>query len=600
MQLKSLSIQNYRGAKLAEKIPLKSMTVFVGKNDSGKSIALNAVATLLDIKEYPILDLDFHDMDSPIVLDGYFSSDNLKDVISKKIGAKIKKDEGKDEFIDDICTHDELAIRRVVNKPGKAYDETLIRIRDYDHEDFSALYQKSDEEIVTIIEKYDITIPVSGRGRNSKLEKTKHIKQYCADNGIEEKYSWINDDYDISKLLPAVELFKSDYGIEADTAFKTVSVTEIKNVLDQESTEGGKLASVAQKVELEMGKESAAIANLMQEYASDVKSVTISPSFTWKDAIKSVAVNFELEGDDKPINMTRKGSGYRRIFMVARFRYLAQKKKGNDVVYIIEEPETFLHPSAQEDLLNALIQLSSENQVLLATHSPVFAGSSDKSAVILSEKTSSGSKYVSEADDVNIPQRIIEELGIKPRYNLRDTYTKILFCESRNDIEFYDIITKTLLGKTIIGNPDILALPGGGDSLEDIISIDYFSKSERSLYLIADSDKHRDESVQAKNKERVERFKTYKNANGYLLKKACIENYYHPRAFERIYNLPQNSRNIHADDDNVKSILKKVMEDTGIQITLKNDHRVFTETKKAEWEEIIEDDLITFLKALAL
>ena len=86
MQLKNFTIKNYRGAIIAESIPIKSMSVFVGKNDSGKSIALNAVATFLNIKDYPILDIDFNNPDEPISFDGYFISDDLKAAISKKIG----------------------------------------------------------------------------------------------------------------------------------------------------------------------------------------------------------------------------------------------------------------------------------------------------------------------------------------------------------------------------------------------------------------------------------------------------------------------------------------------------------------------------------
>jgi putative ATP-dependent endonuclease of OLD family len=597
MQLISFTINNYRGAKLAQNIPIKSMSVFVGKNDSGKSIVLNAVATFLNIKDYPILDIDFNDPEEPISFDGHFFAEDIKEIVSKKIGTKIKKDEGKDEFIGDVCMQDEIALRRIITKAGKVFEETLVRIMDYDHEDFTRLYQKSDEEINAVLDKYEISIPVSGAGRNSKLEKIKHIKQYCTESGIETKLSWINDEYEIARLLPEIELFKSDYGIEADTAFKTSSVTEVKDVIEEESSETGRLTDVAKKVTQEMGKESDAIAVIMKEHVPNIKSVTITPNFTWKDAIKSVDVNFEFDNDSKPINMTRKGSGYRRLFMVARFRYLAEKKKGSNILYAIEEPETFLHPSAQEDLLSALAQLSSDNQILLATHSPIFAGSSDKSAVVLCEKTSAGSKYTTEEDDEDIPKRIIDELGIRPHHNLRDSYTKILFCESKNDILFYDSISRAVLGKGLANEDSILALPGGGDSLEDIINIDYFTRTGRDIYLLSDSDKHLDNKKQEENKKRVNRFEGLDKAKGYLLKKACIENYYHPRAFERVYDgIAQGSCEVFADSDNVKDKLKILIEETGIQIKLKNGHSVFSETTKNEWEEIVEEELIKFLK----
>src|SRR5690606_38430725 len=122
------------------------------------------------------------------------------------------------------------------------------------------------------------------------------------------------------------------------------------------------------------------------------------PIFAWKDAIKSVDVSFQFAGDDKFIPMSHKGTGYRRLFMVAGFRYLAEKSKGNNIIYLIEEPETFLHPTAQADLLNALKELSNDNQVLITTHSPVFAGATSVKGVVLCVKEEQ-SNYLNAEDD---------------------------------------------------------------------------------------------------------------------------------------------------------------------------------------------------------
>src|SRR5690606_4564969 len=127
------------------------------------------------------------------------------------------------------------------------------------------------------------------------------------------------------------------------------------------------------------------------------------------------------DGDDKFIPMSHKGTGYRRLFMVARFRYLAEKNKGHNIIYLIEEPETFLHPIAQQDLLNALKELSDDNQIIISTHSPVFAGATDINGVILCTKDIQ-SNYENAVNEsrVKFLRKIVEELGIKPSYNLSD------------------------------------------------------------------------------------------------------------------------------------------------------------------------------------
>ena len=142
------------------------------------------MATFLDAKSFPVLDIDFYDPDKQIVLIAYFTDKNLSEKISKKIGTKIKKDEGKDEYIDDIISANKVGVRRIIESPGKSYTSTEIKILDFNHDDFKGLHAKTDDELNDLISTHEIEIPVSGTGRNSKLEKIKHIKEYCRANDI--------------------------------------------------------------------------------------------------------------------------------------------------------------------------------------------------------------------------------------------------------------------------------------------------------------------------------------------------------------------------------------------------------------------------------
>jgi predicted ATP-dependent endonuclease of OLD family len=182
--------------------------------------------------------------------------------------------------------------------------------------------------------------------------------------------------------------------------------------------------------------------------------------------------------------MTHKGTGYRRLFMVARFRYLAEKSKSGNIIYLIEEPETFLHPTAQQDLLTALKGLSDDNQVITTTHSPVFAGATDVKGVVLCTKDGqSNYENAIDGNEQDFLFKIIDELGIKPSFNLRDHHEHILFVESTNDMKFYDIICKKLLNFDLIGNPKILVLPfGGGADIDSFLNIDYFDNSNRIYF----------------------------------------------------------------------------------------------------------------------
>lgn len=252
-------------------------------------------------------------------------------------------------------------------------------------------------------------------------------------------------------------------------------------------------------------------------------------------------------------------------------------------------------------MLNALRELSDDNQIIITTHSPVFAGATYIESVILCKKEN-GSEY----ENYNANGReaflngIVNELGIKPSYNLRDTHEKIVFVESHNDTKFYDIICRQLVGVSLVGDDKVLVLPfGGGEDIDSFLNIDYFDNSGRELFLLIDSDKH--QNNYQKQMKRAERFRTSKDkGSSYVIKKSCLENYYHPRAFERTYGLVAGSFPDIADDENARSVIKeyRLHNDAPTNIKEKNNFDVFGQMTKDEWEAVVEQELIDFLKRI--
>lgn len=594
MYISNIILTNYRGIKEKREINLSRFSSIVGKNDAGKTIILNAIASFLDIKNFAITTTDFNVIGNSIEMEFSFKSSDIIELLISKVKSKVKKTEGLDEFIVDFIFDENIVYKRTANRDGKSWSTEEVLINDFVREDLQGLYFKSDEEISTIIEANAIQIPVEGKGRNSKAEKIKHIKLHFA-NEPRDNF-WLPDDMKISSLFPDVEMFKADYGLEADTKFKTTSVAEIEEYFIRERL---RFEDFQREINLEMQKEASILKSYMKEYASNLQDIDITPNVVWKDAIKSVDVSFQFNGDDKFIPMTHKGTGYRRLFMVARFRYLAEKSKGNNIIYIIEEPETFLHPTAQQDLLTALKELSDDNQVVTTTHSPVFAGATDVNGVVLCIKDGQ-SNYENAVigNEQEFLFKIIDELGVKPSFNLRDHHENILFVESTNDMKFYDIICKKILDFDLIGNSKILVLPfGGGSDIDSFLNIDYFDKSGRNLFLLIDSDKQ--ENKEAEQSQKAQSFRERKlNANSYVIHRSCIENYYHPRCIERVYNCNEGLFPYFNPEDNVRTIIKSVIAENDLRnknIKEKNNFNVFGNMTKEEWEEVIEPELLDFL-----
>ncbi|QTA81479.1 Uncharacterized protein dnl_38160 [Desulfonema limicola] len=84
------------------------------------------------------------------------------------------------------------------------------------------------------------------------------------------------------------------------------------------------------------------------------------------------------------------------------------------------------------------------------------------------------------------------------------------------------------------------------------------------------------------------------------MKKSCIENYYHPRAFERHYGLNENSFPLLGEADNVKQIIKTYKAENSItqNVKEKNNLEVFEAMTDSEWRESVEEELVTFLREI--
>lgn len=278
------------------------------------------------------------------------------------------------------------------------------------------------------------------------------------------------------------------------------------------------------------------------------------------------------------------------------------ENKQNGGLLIIENPESHLSISAQENLIQIFKNIDGYSRILIETHSPTIINSAGIDSLVLFSKDENETIniFTSSKDENLFRDKIIKELGIKPSYNLRDFHEKIVFVESHNDANFYDLICKVVLGKSLSDNEKILVLPfGGGANINTFLSIKYFHKSRRPLYLILDSDSQTNN--QKKQQAKADNFEA-KNKLGkaYVLKKSCIENYYHPKAIERYYNFPSNTFGQISDNENVKNKIKKYININNItkNIKHKNNHDLFASMTVNEWHEVLEPQLIAFLNKI--
>lgn len=85
-----------------------------------------------------------------------------------------------------------------------------------------------------------------------------------------------------------------------------------------------------------------------------------------------------LSDDGIDTSSSSKGTGMQRALALSLIQVYAdvltklddEEKTSKPLLFFIDEPETFLHPSAQYKLLNALENISADSQIFVTTHSP--------------------------------------------------------------------------------------------------------------------------------------------------------------------------------------------------------------------------------------
>ncbi len=598
MKLHSIKIQNYRGIIEEQEIRFSNLTTLVGRNDSGKSIILNALNLYLNDEKIEKKDFNNQSSGSPVISCVWKTDED--EIINLIAG---EKSEGYDSYKDAITFPNRLIeIKKNYEKEGKKVSSIKIKIKDFQDDKYQNLWGEKSSKINFWVENLGIDVPSSGKGKNSDAEKIKYIREKLKEkHSVEEIY--VEDTYEIHSNLPDFEFFSCEETIDIDISFRNNLRNHTKDIFEDKDQSINEIeASVSQK----MNEEAETIYSFMKEHASSLERVEIIPEFDWVKGINNVEVMFKFKNDNSPIQMANKGAGYRRLFMVGHFQYLAKKSNNDNTVYAIEEPETFLHPIAQEDFLNSLITLSEQNQIILTSHSPIFAGGSHRDSIVLVKRKFKGNKASSiyEQKENNVGE-IIEELGIKPSINLQDNFEVIIFMESLNDIDFIKVAAKKLELDEF--DDKFLFLPGGGASLSNFVDIKYFSDQKRPLFLIVDSDKNQNTNdAYKKNEKLIKEFNEKGNQYcGLMLQKAEIENYQHPSAIARVHELNEdiiNNGELFSDTDEVWCILKQLKADNNKNFKKKIDLKVLKEMTSAEWKEVsdgeLEDIISKILNAL--
>ena len=233
----------------------------------------------------------------------------------------------------------------------------------------------------------------------------------------------------------------------------------------------------------------------------EISTTQLSPEVpSIERTLSKVGVNL---GDLVLTPLDQKGTGVRAGVLVAMLTYLALNAT-RGMVFAVEEPEAFLHPSSQEDLRDLLEQLAASTDVtlLVTTHSPYLATRSSRGTLFCLAKDPDGRTRFSQSAPGDAPHAPLMG-GLLRETSLRDLLTQatelpagaqgVLLVEGDGDE------LSIRLAADVVGRPglldDLYIRPTGGTNKMVVEAVVARAGSDRPVLVLVDNDDHGIETI---------------------------------------------------------------------------------------------------------
>ncbi len=480
MKISKILVENFRSIKDTD-IALNNFSIFVGQNNHGKTNLFEAIEWFYTAKSSSD--------------EQYFDKDT-----TKQIQVEL-------EYVD--VTDDDI------NKLTTDANKTKIRNLLGEETSFSIRKTSSDHKRTYIVNGEDKGNP-SGLDTaiNEFLPKLEYVNTKITLDDV-AKYKDKNPiGQMLSGVLTAIVEQSEDY-----KKFKE----QFKKLFEDEASE------VRVKLN-ELGTEVGVY--LKKQFPEDVEvRFTVNPP-QFGDLLKSFDTSVN---DGVATKAEDKGDGMQRAIMLAIIQAFADYRKkqsvGSSFLFLIDEAELHLHPSAQRLLKNALQDISNSDQVMLNTHSSVLVVDDNEHQRLFKVEKDQKVTSITQVEDVQKIDIIYELLGGSPHDLLLPK--NFLVVEGKSEYEFITRIVKRHYAQDYKG---LKVLFAGGDVVRQQESIEAVHKTlqplvgtDNAIYkssLVVLLDKPNDQQMNSYN--------SFKNGYGYLfddsrvfeLENCALEEYY--------------------------------------------------------------------------
>lgn len=376
MQLKAVKIKNFRGYKNEVTISVEDLTVFVGRNDIGKSTVLEALDIFFN-EGKGVVKLDKDDINKESCSEG--DNDIYITVIFTDLPNDIILDEqNPTNFSEEYLLNKDGDLEIIKKYPNSGSAKVFIKAKHPTNSLCSELHTKKLSDYKKIIKENSIecdNLTVNAVMRKSiwqHFSENLQLEEIEIDASKEDaKNIWEK----IQNYLPIYTLFQSDRkNSDGDSEVQDPLKIAVKEILE-DSTIKEMLEEISTKVTNRLKEVSESTLEKLREMNPEIASslspvIPPSKSLKWLDVYKNVSI-----AGDNGIPINKRGSGIKRLILLNFFRAEAERRiqseNNRSIIYAIEEPETSQHYKHQKLLIESFKQLSQspKTQVILTTHS---------------------------------------------------------------------------------------------------------------------------------------------------------------------------------------------------------------------------------------
>lgn len=531
MKLVSVSLTNFRAFRGTVTIPIDDLTVFIGKNDVGKSSVLDALAIFfgnesvkleygdcnvfaLQEGQEPVVEItcEFDELPEAVVLDAQ-STTNFRDeyLLTSSGRLKVKK--------------------RYTLSGSRPREDVYICALHPATPGYQDLLTLSNTQLKQRLQELNISDEGVDLRSNPSIRRA--IWQSCSNLVLHEQDIPVNKEdakriwEKLEPLMPVYALFKSDRPSQ-DTD------SEVQDPMKLAISEA--IASVSdelRKVEQVVREKAEAIARETHEQLRQIDeslAAELVPEFRAEPKWLSVfSITMRTEAG---IPLNKRGSGVRRLVLLSFFRAAAERRRQEEgdkgIIYAVEEPETSQHPKNQKLLVEAFRELANSGncQILLTTHSPSLAKMLPPESLRYLHRTDTGFNEVLSGSE-KVYEQIVESLGVMP-----DSRVKLLLCvEGPTDVIALKWLSRALHLSDpslpdLTGDTRVAFVPLGGGTLQHWVDQRYLRELGCPEVHIYDSDAVYSDPAQKVNQRGD-------GSCAFQTRKREIENYLHPEAIKR-------------------------------------------------------------------